>query len=497
MASYSKRLVEGTVFVTISSIIIAILGYLLRLVLARNLSVEEYGLVYAIISLVTLFSIFVGFAVPPVSLVKYISEFKTKNEPEKIKKLINIIYTLHFVSAMIIGLIFIIFSKGISKNYLGSENYSNLIVLYSIFFIILPLFALLKEIFRGFQKIKYFALANISQSFFLLMFTFLFISLGYGIKSVFIAHILSVIFSLIIFYSIFIKKVFHLSNPFSFSLDRSLMKKLSVFAFPIFLTSLFDIVYGRLDSILLSKFASLSEVGLYNAAYPTVSSAWGILSSVIIFLVPIISEISAKKEYDKIRLAVNTLYKYAFMIVLPITIIVFLFSETILNILFGSEYVAAAFALKILSLGILMQVLIKINNAVFIGSANTKVMMKFLIVGSIVNIILNVVLIPRLGITGAAIALVSSFFVILLISIIALNKQFNLKWDTNLYSKLILSNIFLFVTLYLVRQNFDGLFIVFILLIIIFLIYFGILRLFGLINVDELKMLLFQKIKNK
>ncbi|MBS3172184.1 flippase [Candidatus Woesearchaeota archaeon] len=487
MAGYSKRIVEGAFFVTISSIIIAILGYLLRLVLARNLSVEEYGLVYAIISLVTIFSIFVGFTVPPVSLVKYISEFKTKGETEKIKKLIRIIYTFHFVSAFLIGSIFIIFSKTISKGYLGSEKYFILIILYSIFFIIVPLFSLLKDIFRGFQKINYYTWANISQPFFLLIFTLLFVSLDYGISSVFIAYILSAFSSLIIFYFIFIKKVFNLKNLFTLNFDKSLIKNISGFAFPLFLVALFDIVYGRLDSILLSKLASLKDVGLYNAAYPTVSSIWGIVSSVVVFLIPIISEISAKEEYNKIRLTVNTLYKYALVLVLPIMTFIFLFSESVLNILFGNEYIAAATALKILSLGIIMQVLIRINNAVFIGNANTKIMVKFLMVGSILNIFLNLLLIPIMGLNGAAIAMVSSFFVMLSISMVFLKKQFKLKWDILIYIKIILLNILVYFLILFLKSYINNPILLLILIVIVGLTYMLSILYLNIIKIDEIK----------
>lgn len=486
MASYSKRLIEGTFFVTISSIIIAILGYLLRLVLARNLSVEEYGLVYAIISLVTLFSIFVGFTFPPVVLVKYISEFKAKGETEKIKKLIKIIYTLHFISALIVGLIFIIFSKIISKNYLGAEKYYILIILYSLFFIITPLFSLLKEIFRGFQKINYYTLANISQPFFLLVFTFILISLGYGINSIFIAYILSAFFSLIIFYSIFVKKVFHLKNLFTLSFDKTSMKKLSTFAFPLFLVALFDIVYGRLDSILLSKFASLRDVGLYNAAYPTVSSIWGIVSSVVVFLIPLISEISAKQEYDKLKFTINMLYKYALILVLPITTILFLFSEPILNILFGSGYTAAATALKILSVGIIMQVLIRINNAVFIGQANTKVMVKFLMVGSITNILLNIILIPVLGLNGAAIAMVSSFLVMLLMSMVLLRRQFKIRWNISVYAKILLLNLLFYGFVLILKNYINNILLLVLLVLIISVVYLTLVLFLGIVKIDEI-----------
>ena len=55
MVNYAKNLVKGTRFVLISTLIVAIFGYLLRILLARSFSVEEYGMIYAIIAFFGIF----------------------------------------------------------------------------------------------------------------------------------------------------------------------------------------------------------------------------------------------------------------------------------------------------------------------------------------------------------------------------------------------------------------------------------------------------------
>jgi O-antigen/teichoic acid export membrane protein len=150
-----------------------------------------------------------------------------------------------------------------------------------------------------------------------------------------------------------------------------------------------------------------SAVGLYNAAFPTAllilipHQAFGTLA------LSSFSELGSKKE-EGLSSAMKTITNWTFALVFPAFLIMALFSEQIIQILFGKEYLAAAPALTILAFGNLVNAAVGRVGSFMKSRGRTKILLYNSIVVLAVNIALNILLIPKLGITGAAIATASS-----------------------------------------------------------------------------------------
>ncbi|KYK20621.1 hypothetical protein AYK21_05785 [Thermoplasmatales archaeon SG8-52-2] len=91
-------------------------------------------------------------------------------------------------------------------------------------------------------------------------------------------------------------------------------------------------------------------------------------------------------------------------------LIFFLFADTIVTSLFGQEYIFSANALRILSLGYMIHNLSGSNTSTLIGIGENQFILYSTLVVAILNIILNVILIPIWGIEGAAIATAIALF---------------------------------------------------------------------------------------
>jgi O-antigen/teichoic acid export membrane protein len=100
-----------------------------------------------------------------------------------------------------------------------------------------------------------------------------------------------------------------------------------------------------------------------------------------------------------------------FMISLPIFICLVFLSKDILILLYGTEYASGAIALLIISGGILSNCLIGPASDALIGAGKTKAPLISLGTGCISNIFLNIFLIPKYGINGAATATCISMFI--------------------------------------------------------------------------------------
>lgn len=103
-------------------------------------------------------------------------------------------------------------------------------------------------------------------------------------------------------------------------------------------------------------------------------------------------------------------------------------SHNLLTLLYGDEYFMSASVLKILSLNLIISPIgYLLGSRVMLVSGNERYMVFPVVLGSIVNVILNAFLIPELEETGAAIASVAGELVVTVVYLIISRKQFSLK----------------------------------------------------------------------
>lgn len=198
---------------------------------------------------------------------------------------------------------------------------------------------------------------------------------------------------------------------FSVMEAKFLLKNSYHFIFSGFLVTL----YTQMDKIMIGSYYTSQEVGLYSAAV-TISSMWGFIPEALInSMRPSIFE--AKKNSDALYIKrQKLLYAIIFWLGVFFAIGITIFSNLIINILYGQEYIAAKGTLIISAwyptfsyLGTARAPWIVINN-------KNKYSKNYIFWGAIINLILNMILIPILGIEGAAIATLISQIVVALIA---------------------------------------------------------------------------------
>lgn len=393
------------------------LGYVFRLLIARELGVSSYGLVYGIIALFGLFSIFMSLGLES-ALVKYIAEFRARNKPERIKGSILIVLFSKLLFSVIICGALILLSDLIASEYFNTPKASILIKIYGIGIIFSAIIGTLKASFQGFQSMRYFSTTDFVKSVIVLCITIPLLTLGFGEMAPILGFALAfAIFLPLIYFPLLIKKVFPEFLRVKAELSKPLAKKLFRFGIPITLATLAGTVLGYTDTVILTYFRSLKEVGLYNAAFPTmkVINVIGVAITSVVF--PISAELWAKKRKDQLSNGLGMLYKYVLIVVFPIALTMFLFPEIIMGILFGSEFRAAGNVLRILAIGYFINAFSGINNSTLTGIGKPKTVGKIILYGAALNLILNMILIPAYGMEGAALSTLSAFILIFILSL--------------------------------------------------------------------------------
>ncbi len=181
-------------------------------------------------------------------------------------------------------------------------------------------------------------------------------------------------------------------------------------SWPLLLSAIAVTLYMRIDIIMLEAMSTSQEVGFYAAA-TRISEVWYFLPAIIVHSASP-SIISCRADnVDLYLIRLRRLYFVLFWMALGVALPVSLFSESIVYIIFGEEYLEAAAVLTIHLWG---------SVAVFLGMASSQYLIAErlqiisfyrTLIGLIFNLLLNMVLIPEMGGRGAAIATVISYFI--------------------------------------------------------------------------------------
>lgn len=178
----------------------------------------------------------------------------------------------------------------------------------------------------------------------------------------------------------------------------------------LFVTSILLIVQARIDQVMLANLVGAEDLGLYVAALRLIEVFVFLPMMIQTVLVPVLSreEFKDSAKHDEKLLNV---YRLMVLIFLPVGIPLAFFATTIVNLLYGPHYQGAAPLLALLSVRLLLANLGVAKSLFFLKESAFGISFVGALVGCLLNIGLNLVLIPAWGTVGVVWASTMSFFV--------------------------------------------------------------------------------------
>ncbi len=201
----------------------------------------------------------------------------------------------------------------------------------------------------------------------------------------------------------YIKKgVIHIELELDWKALRSMLYK----ALPMALTSIFALVYFKVDVVMLSMFGSSNaDIGIYSAAIRLIEVLNVIPAILVGGLFPILADLS-KNRKSELESTFRKSFQVLLLIVIFIVVVTVTSSQEIIQIIYGAEYSDSTVALNIIiwtSLFIFPNVLF-LNLIVIANKQMLNAIFAFFCL--ILNVVLNLIFIPRYGYIGASIATV-------------------------------------------------------------------------------------------
>lgn len=191
--------------------------------------------------------------------------------------------------------------------------------------------------------------------------------------------------------------------------SASTVREFISFSWPLAFSASFVLLMSKLDVLMIGLFLQPHDVGLYRSVQPLKKIILFSLTSITFLYLPIATEYYTNGRYSDLDTIYKTLTKWVVTVTFPIVLVFVLFAPDIIRVLFTGSYVPASTALVILILGMFTRVLVGPNGTTVQAINKTQTEMYAACAGTLVNVLLNTTLIPRVGIEGAAFATAIGF----------------------------------------------------------------------------------------
>ena len=470
-----QRLAKNTLALFAAQFFITILSLLLSIFIARNLGDVVFGKYSFALAFVVIFAVFSDLGYNTL-LIRDVARRKDQAS----KYLNNIISIRALLSLLIFALIFIVINL---MDYPADTK--NVIYIFGFYVLLMSLSTVFKVTFRAFEKMEYEAGINILSEIVKVSLGLLVLFLGYGLLALALVFLYTGIFDFLLSLLICEKKFVKSKTELNLGFWKNTMKV----ALPLSLLSIFGLIYIRIDTVMLSVMKGDAVVGWYNAAYNLVLSFKAIPHLLMNALFPLMSYYYVSSK-SSLKISYERSFKYLFILGLPIALGITLLADKFIILLYGQQFSNSIIALQILAWDVLLIFLCTCLSFLFVSTDKQNQMAILIGFVALINIILNLFLIPFFSYIGAAIAtIVAEGF--LLVAYLYLNSRSIFKIP---FHKIIVKPIFACGVMGFFIFQFKEINLI-LLIIISITIYFGLLYLLKGISNDDIS--LFRKLIKK
>ena len=207
------------------------------------------------------------------------------------------------------------------------------------------------------------------------------------------------------------------------------LKNLSGFSFWIFLTASGSVVFSYADTILIGFFMSNADVGIYRTAFQLTSVATFATLAFHTVLYPKISNWGTQGQIAEIENSLARAWTYSLFLAIPTCIGGWILGDKLLYYLYGASFVEGAPALFFLLVVQIVNVFTFLGTMSLTALNRPKDAFQVTVIASIANILLDIVLIPVLGITGAAVATLIAITFNAIGALVLLSRVISVKFE--------------------------------------------------------------------
>ena len=392
--SYSKIVKNASIY-TVFSVFSKSVNFLLLPLYTSYLTTADYGIVGIVTALTAFLSIVYTLSLAG-SINRFYVEYKRKN------KILNALYSTIFITVILNATFWTFVSL------IGSKLFNYLIpnidffpyIFWGIMTVwLLPIYLLYQRILQARQNGKKVAFLNLSYTLINIALTVIFIVvLKQKAEGVIKAQTITALIMAVLIFVIFLRKI-------KWNFSSKLFKRIIKYSLPLIPHSLAGVSSTMIDRFVINKYLGASEVGIYNIAYQFGNISNVLTSAFNQAYVPWFNEQVKENRKDLIKIVAL----FATIVFSLFSMGISLFSEDILKLFAKEDFLKGAEFIPYLAFAYALNGVYYIFATDLFYDITGKGVRKLALItisSALINLVLNIALIPTLGILGAAVAFV-------------------------------------------------------------------------------------------
>jgi lipopolysaccharide exporter len=418
-SSQPSKWIKSGIYSLSSRLSILFLGFGSFFFLIRHLSKAEFGIWSLFLVSTTIIEMSRNGLIQN-ALIKLVHS----SRPSELNKVITSSLVVNVTYTVVVYVVLLL-ASGFVEQAMGMAGIKSMFALYGVSMILLIPFSqfnYLEQSRFSFKGIFYSSLMRQGAFFLFILLLFLF-DIEVTLSQLVALQSVSILMGLVVAYY-FARKVV----KFEICWDYEIVKRALTFGKYVMGTNIFSLLFKNTDQFVIGYFLNAESVAVYSSAMR--------LSNLIEYPATSVAEVSYPHSTSRISTdgesVVKTIYEktvgLTLAIVSPIVLITFLFSDLIILIIAGADYSESSLVLRVL---ILFGLLIPFNRQfgmVMDSTGRPHINFRLLVFGFVLNLGLNILMVARFGLLGAAYATLLSYSVISIVGLFILRHYFQIEF---------------------------------------------------------------------
>lgn len=425
------------------AIVTQLIGFIQFPIITKSIGAASYGIFSIITTTVALLTPFAVMGHRS-GIIRFLAAEK---DPKKIRDDFISEYIIVVISGLILSALLFISADFLARDIMNDESASHFIRIASLLVLFNATFDISVGFFSSQHKLGLRASIVLSKDALQFILIILFINLKMNLEGIILALIASGLIINSTSLIVILKK-----TGFSLPSFKNTLKYLK-WGLPLIPVIALIWIINLSDRYMVSYFINVGTAGIYSAAYTIGNYTSFLLYPIGLVLYPNVIKTYDEKKYEETRRYLKYAMKYLFMITIPAAFGISVLSQPILRILTSQEFMAGSIIIPIIATSALFYCLYQISVYIIHARNKTYISLVSILSAAVLNIILNIILIPYWGILGAALATLIAYITLGILSLLIAFRYLKFDLSFHFLVKCILSSIVMGVCVWLINPK--------------------------------------------
>lgn len=444
ISRHSTVYFAGTLFTALS-------GYFFKVYLARTLGAEALGIYALGISIVGVIGLFNAVGLPTAG-ARFVSEYSSQGDYARLGAFLRGALSLLGFGNIVLGAVLLAVMPTIAVRFYHTPALASYTWSFAAIMLLGVLNAFLGQCMAGFSAVaRRTVITHFTGTSATILLAVVLISLHFGLGGYLVAQVVSAMLVL----GCLIYSVWKLTPPPARATGGlgHIEKRVLAFSATTFGIAGVHFVLAQADKITLGYYLNVRQVGIYAVSIAVAGFVPIALTSVNQIFSPMIAELHAAGNHQMLQKLYAWLTKWVLVFTIPLAAAIIIFADPVMTV-FGGGFRSGAAVLAVCAIAQVVNCAAGSVGYLLLMSGNQLSLMKIEAVNAVLMIVLNILLVPRLGILGAALGLSASIVGTNLWALVEVRKRLELFPYNRGFAKVGLAAIVTTLALVLQRRFF-------------------------------------------